>query len=104
MKFTAFKRTGFYWKMGAQIRTWGQNFDEARIESEYWDTYVQQTCAIVKIDSDHDSNDDFLEEYEWGINSPQPLRVKSICTATWKGEEFGPIQLEKGKECFEVVL
>jgi hypothetical protein len=103
MRFKAFKNTGFYWKMGAEIETWGQDFDEARIDSEYWDTYVQQTCAKVKIDSDHDSNDDFLDEYEWGINSPQPLRVKSICTATWKGEDFATL-VEKGEECFEVEL
>jgi hypothetical protein len=104
MRFKAFRNTGFYWKMGAEIETWGHDFDEARIDSEYWDTYVQQTCAIVKVDSDHDSNDDFLDEYEWGINSPQPLRVKSTCTARWKGEEFGPTRVEKGGECFEVEL
>jgi hypothetical protein len=102
MRFRAFRRSGFFWKMGAQIVTTEQDFDEARIDSEYWDTYVQQTCAIVKIDSDHDNNDEFLEEYEWGINSPQPLRVKSLCTATWRGEEFGPTLVEKGEECFEV--
>jgi hypothetical protein len=104
MRFRAFKRSGFYWKIGAQITTTQRDFDAARIDSEYWDTYVQQTCAIAKIDSDHDNNDEFLEEYEWGINSPQPLRVKSLCTATWRGEEFGPTLVEKGEECFEVEL
>ena len=62
MRFRVFKRRRFggYWSMGAEIETWGQNFDEALIESRYLDTFLQQTCAAVKVDSDHDSNDDYL--------------------------------------------
>jgi hypothetical protein len=105
MRFRAFKNTGLvHWKMGAEIETWGEHFQEARIESRYLDTVVGQTCAVVKTDSDHDTNDDYLSEYEWGIKAPQPLRVKSVCTARWKGEDFGPMQVERGGECFEVEL
>lgn len=104
MRFRVFKRRRFggYWSMGAEIETWGQNFDEALIESRYLDTFLQQTCAAVKVDSDHDSNDDYLSEYEWGWNSPQPLKVISMCSARWKGEDFGPMRLETGEHCFEI--
>jgi hypothetical protein len=102
MQFKAWKKSGFYWSMGAEIETWGEDFQEARIESRYLDTVVAQTCAAVKFDSDDDTDDDYLDEYEWGINAPQPLRVISLCTARWKGENFGPSQVEAGADCFEV--
>jgi hypothetical protein len=102
MRFRAWKRTGPYWSMGAEIETWGEDFQEAQIESRYLDTVVGQTCAAVKFDSDHDTNDDYLDEYEWGVNAPQPLRVISVCTARWKGQDFGPTQVEAGTVCFEV--
>jgi hypothetical protein len=104
MRFRAWKKSGLYWSMGAEIETWGEDFQEARIESRYLDTFVGQTCAAVKFDSDHDTNDDYLDEYEWGVNAPQPLRVVSLCTARWKGEDFGPTRLEAGDPCFEVTF
>jgi hypothetical protein len=42
----------FYWSMGAEIETWGGNFISASIESIYIDTFLAQTCFVVKRDSD----------------------------------------------------
>jgi hypothetical protein len=103
MRFRAWKKNlALYWSMGAEIETWGRDFERARIESRYLDTVVGQTCAAVKVDSDSDTNDDYLDEYEWGVNAPQPLRVVSICTARWEADDFGPTQVEAGEPCFEV--
>jgi hypothetical protein len=39
--------------MGAEIETWGGNFISATIESIYYtDTFLAQTCFVVKRDSD----------------------------------------------------
>jgi hypothetical protein len=102
LRFKAWKKKRFlYWSMGAEVETWGHDFTSARIESRYLDTIVGQTCTAVKVDSDSDTNDDYLDEYEWGVNAPQPLRVVSICTAVWKGRTF-TAQVEAGPTCFEV--
>jgi len=102
LRFKAWKKSyGIYWSMGAEVETWGHDFDSARIESRYLDTFIGQTCAAVKFDSDDDTNDDYLDEYEWGVNAPQPLRVVSNCSADWHGERFGG-QVSAGPECFEV--
>jgi hypothetical protein len=73
----------------------------ARIDSTYLDTVIGTTCAAVKTDSDSDSNDDYVDEYEWGVNAPQPLRVISFCAARWKGENFAG-SVEAGPDCFVV--
>jgi hypothetical protein len=102
LRFKAWKKNRFlYWSMGAEVETWNHDFTSARIDSRYLDTFVGQTCAVVKVDSDSDTNDDYLDEYEWGINAPQPLRVVSLCTAQWKGRHFAA-QVEAGEACFEV--
>lgn len=102
LRFKAWrKRYVFYWSMGAEVETWGHDFDSARIESRYLDTVVGQVCSAVKIDSDSDTDDDYVDEYEWGVNAPQPLRVVSNCSADWHGERFGG-QVAAGEECFEV--
>ena len=100
LRFKAWKkRYVFYWSMGAEIETWGGNFKTARIESRYIDTFFAQVCAVVKTDSDSDTNDDYVDEYEWGVNAPQPKRVESLCTAQFKGQTFnGGVQA--GSECF----
>jgi hypothetical protein len=55
----------------------------------------------VKTDSDSDTNDDYVDEYEWGVNAPQPKRVESQCTAQFKGQQFaGGVQA--GPQCFVV--
>lgn len=102
LRFKAWKKKRFlYWSMGAEVETWGHDFTSARIESRYLDTVVGQTCAVVKIDSDSDTNDDYLDEYEWGVNAPQPLRVISVCTARWKNRTF-EAPVEAGPDCFVV--
>jgi hypothetical protein len=95
------KKYVFYWSMGAEIETWGGKFKTARIESRYIDEFYAQTCFVVKTDSDSDTNDDYVDEYEWGVNAPQPKRVESVCNAEFKGQRFvGNVQA--GPECFLV--
>lgn len=102
LRFKAWKKNYWlYWSMGAEVETWGHDFTTARIESTYLDTVLGQTCAIVKQDSDSDSNDDYLDEYEWGSRAPQPLRVNSLCSATWHGMPFGG-WVSAGPDCFQV--
>ena len=102
LRFRAWKkRYVFYWSMGAEIETWGRDFSTARIESRYLDTVAGAFCHAVKLDSDSDTNDDYLDEYEWGVNAPQPLRVVSSCGALWQGQTFGG-QVEAGTACSEV--
>lgn len=85
--------------MGAEIETWGGKFTTARIESRYIDTFFAQVCAVVKTDSDSDTNDDYVDEYEWGVSAPQPKRVESQCRAQFKGQTFtGGVQA--GPLCF----
>jgi hypothetical protein len=102
IRFKAWKKKNWaYWSMGAEVETWGGDFKSARIESFYIDTFYAQTCFVVKIDSDSDTNDDYVDEYEWGINAPQPIRVESVCTARFKNQDFtGYVQA--GPTCFQV--
>jgi hypothetical protein len=95
------KNYGFYWSMGAEIETWGGDFSSARIESTYIDTFYAQVCFVVKRDSDSDTNDDYVDEYEWGVNAPQPKRVESLCTAKFKGQNFAG-RVEAGSQCFTI--
>jgi hypothetical protein len=86
MRFRAFKKNDWVgWKMGADIETWGGDFTRAEIQSDYGMTVWDNVCGVAKHDSDSDTNDDYVDEYEWGINSSPPTGVRSICTATWKG-------------------
>jgi hypothetical protein len=53
LRFKAWKKNyPFYWSMGAEIETWGGNFISATIESIYIDTFLAQTCFVVKRGSD----------------------------------------------------
>ncbi len=100
LRFKAWKKNYWlYWSMGAEIETWGHDFDTARIDSTYIDTFYAQTCFVVKRDSDSDRNDDYVDEYEWGVNAPQPRRVVSQCTANWHGLRFDG-QVEAGPTCY----
>jgi len=100
LRFKAWKKSYFfYWSMGAEIETWGGNFSTASIQSTYIDTFYAQTCFVVKRDSDSDRNDDYVDEYEWGINAPQPRRVVSLCDAQFKGLHFVG-SVEAGPACF----
>lgn len=100
IRFKAWKKNYFfYWSMGAEIETWGGNFTSARIDSVYIDTFFAQTCFVVKRDSDSDTNDDYVDEYEWGVNAPQPKRVESFCSAQFQGHQFSG-GVEAGPQCF----
>lgn len=86
MRFRAWKKDyKVYWSMGAEIETWGGNFDYAKIESDYGDAIAHGFCATMKHDWDDDRNDDYVDEWEWGVNSSPPTGVRSWCTANWKG-------------------
>jgi hypothetical protein len=80
-----------YWSMGASVETWGTKFTRARIDSQYGEPVLNGgvvgsvICAVIKVDSDEDANDDYVEEYEWGVNAPQPKSVRSVCSARWRG-------------------
>jgi hypothetical protein len=90
MRFRAFKKNyGLGWKMGADVETWGGNFTRAEIQSEYGYWFVSTICAVARRDSDSDTNDDYVDEYEWGIASASPNGVKSFCTATWRNKSYG---------------
>jgi hypothetical protein len=100
LTFRAWKKkqwTG-YWSMGAEITTSGTVFEAARIDSRYYDTFVAQVCGVI-YDNDSDTNDDHLDEYEWGWNSSQPHRVESLCRAQWNGERYADVVVA-GNECF----
>ena len=49
---------------------------------------TDRVCHAARYDSDSDTNDNYVDEYEWGINSPAPNGVKSLCTATWQGSNY----------------
>ena len=102
IRFKAWKKKSWaYWSMGAEVETWGGDFKSARIDSTYIDTFFAQTCFVVKTDSDSDTNDDYVDEYEWGVNAPQPIRVESVCNAEFKSQQFtGHVQA--GPACFQV--
>ena len=86
MRFRAFKKNyGVGWKMGADIETWGGDFRRAEIQSDYGYWVYGRVCAVGKHDSDSDTNDDYVDEYEWGVFSSPPNGVKSLCTANWRG-------------------
>ena len=87
--------------MEAEIETWGGNFTSATIESVYIDTFFAQTCFVVKRDSDSDTNDHYLDEYELGKMLPNQSESSSVCSAQSKGQRFvGGV--EAGPQCFVV--
>lgn len=100
--FKAWKKNYYgYWSMGAEIETWGGDFTSASIQSVYIDTFYMQTCFVVKRDSDSDTNDDYVDEYEWGLGSSPPKRVESFCSALFKGQQFEGVVVA-GDPCFVV--
>jgi hypothetical protein len=88
MRFRAFRKSYFvYIKMGADIETWGQDFRRATITSTYGSFLDGHGhCFAVGTDSDSDTNDDYVDEYEWflggGVESGFD-GVRSDCVATW---------------------
>jgi len=92
--FHAWKKHTFYgyWSIGAEISVseTPAKFQAAQIESRYFMS-VTAPCEVVKVDSDSDRNDTYVDEYEWGWNSPQPERVASACRALWHNAFFADV-------------
>jgi hypothetical protein len=86
IRFRAWRRSyPGYWSEGSDIETWGKKFNSAEISSQYGFYGWGYVCVIAKIDSDHDTNDDYVDEYEWGIKAPRPAGHISNCRASWNG-------------------
>ena len=102
LRFKAWnKNRVVYWTMGAEVDVKrGPDFTRARIDSRYLENVFGTFCTPVKFDSDEDTNDDYLDEYEWGLGAPQPTRVVSVCEVAWQGRVFSG-QVEAGPQCFE---
>lgn len=92
MRFRSWKNNYLIYKsIGTEIETWRGDFSRAEIQSVYTDPIVPTDpfiCGIVKSDSDSDTNDDYVDEYEYSINAPIPSSVRSYCTAQWKGQFY----------------
>jgi hypothetical protein len=95
MRFRSWKKNyGFYRSIGSEIETWGGDFSRAEIQSVYADPVLGGNpfiCNIVKRDSDSDTNDDYVDEYEYSYGLPPriPSTVRSFCQARWKGQQWG---------------
>jgi hypothetical protein len=93
MRFRSWKTNYiFYRSIGTEIETWGGNFTSASIESMYADPIVSGNpfvCGVTKRDSDSDTNDDYVDEYETGVFANPASTVQSFCTALWKGQTKG---------------
>jgi hypothetical protein len=92
LTFHAWKKSFGYWSMGAEIEVSGTDtdFEFAHIVSKYFMS-VTSPCMLVKEDQDSDRDDDYLDEYEWGINAQQPERVASLCRAQWHHARFADV-------------
>ncbi len=74
------------WRAGANIKTRRLDFVSASITGHYaLDTF---SCAEVKVDTDSDTTDNFLNEFEFGVNSPPASGVLSECRALWDGNNL----------------
>lgn len=101
ISFKAFRSSSWgYWKAGAEISTHGPAFEAARIDSRYFFPVYGQVCGTIA-DSDSDTNDDFMDEYEWGLFDESPMRVVSLCRAQWNGRRITGL-VSAGKECFAI--
>ncbi|WP_411700456.1 hypothetical protein [Conyzicola sp.] len=87
VRFATFSGRENLWttdKIGTKITTSGRNFDYANVTSKYYLPSVGQLYAAY-MDSDGDSNDSYLDEYEWSIVGEMPDRVESLCRVQWHG-------------------
>ena len=92
IRVRAFRRNyGVGWKAGADIQTWGGDFTRATVDSQYGQNIFGNFCGVVKRDSDTDTNDDYVDEYEWGIASSMPSGVRSTGTILWKGLTYSRV-------------
>lgn len=97
MRFRSWKKNYYFYRsIGSEIETWGRDFTSARIESMYADPVVANdpfVCGITKVDSDSDTNDDYVDEYEVGVFANPASSVRSVCTAVWSGRSWaGTVQ------------
>ncbi|WP_198286941.1 hypothetical protein [Frankia sp. QA3] len=101
LNFHAWKRDSIlpYWSMGGEISISGTKarFQAADLTSHYYMS-VDAPCQIVKIANDSDHDDDYVDQYEWGINAPQPERVAVLCRAQWHHAQFADI-VTAGEGC-----
>lgn len=74
---------GSVWRAGANIRTKRKDFTNASITGHY--ALDPFTCFEIKTDFDSDTTDNFLNEFEFGVNSTPASGVLSECTALWNG-------------------
>jgi hypothetical protein len=96
MKFRSWKTNAYSYKsIGTEIETWGGDFSSASIRSTYASPVVPNdpfVCGIDKVDSDSDTNDDYVDEYEYTVGFPEapdpPNTVRSYCVARWKGQLY----------------
>jgi hypothetical protein len=100
LNFHAWKKKEIlYWSMGGEISVYNTNakFEAADIWSKYYMS-VTSPCMLVKEDNDSDRDDRYVDEYEWGINAPQPERVASLCRAQWHNAQFADV-VTAGEGC-----
>jgi len=88
------------WSMGASISTTGHDFVRAQIDSRYYFTAYAQVCTVY-YDSDHDANDDYMQQSEdgYGLISEKPHRVESLCRVQWNGHRLAGIVVN-GDPCY----
>lgn len=90
LRFEAFVSTRWFVqkRIGAKVTTRRSRFAFAEINSRYWVPAIGQFYAITA-DTDHDTNDSYLDEYESKITAGSaaafPERVESLCRAQWRG-------------------
>ena len=102
ISFSSYKDSSWpYYEIGTKIRTYGLNFQAAIINSRYIQSAFNQVCAVGRIDSDEDFNDNYLDEYEWGIGSHPYPRVESLSRAQWNSKRISGVT-SVGPECFTV--
>ena len=101
LTFHAWKKSTIYlyWSMGGEISVINTyaNFQAADIVSHYYMT-VTSPCQVVKVNENSDRNDTYVDQFEWGWNSPQPERVAVLCRAQWHNARFADL-LTAGEGC-----
>lgn len=85
-----------YWSMGVEIKTSGGPFEQATISSQYGENEGAGVCAAIAR-YDADANDDYVDQYEWGVFAAQPNAVRAACGARWLGQEiYASVQAGSG--------